>query len=216
MPTLAEDLLLLLLEDETGRLVTDGSATNHALAGAVLVDLVNAQRVRTEDKKLHVMDTSTLDEPVLEESLARLTEKSPLRAQRAVELLDGHVRKAVLDRLVERGLVRQEKSRVLGLFPRSKWPAVDSAHEDAIRAKLDDVLLRGAVPDERSGALISLLHAIDAVPKVVQGDKKALKARAKQISEGDWASEAVRKAVQAVQAAVTASILVASTAATTS
>jgi len=216
MPTLAEDLLLLLLEDETGRLITDGTSTDNALAGAVLVDLVNAGRVRAEGKKLHVMDTSSLDEPVLEDGLARMSEKAPMHPQRAVELLDRHVRQNVLDRLVARGLVRREKSKVLGLFPRSKWPAVDSAHEDAIRAKLTEVLVDGAEPDARSGALISLLYAIDAVHKVVEGDKRSLKAKAKKISQGDWASTAVRQAIESVNSAVTAAIVATSIGASTS
>jgi hypothetical protein len=42
-------------------------------------------------------------------------------------------------------------------------------------------------------------------------DKKAVKQRAKEISESEWAAEAVRKAVQEMQAAVTAAIVVAST-----
>ena len=212
MPTLAEDLLLLLLEDETGRLITDGTSTDHALAGAVLVDLVNAGRVAEEAKKLHVMDTSTLDEPVLEAGLTRLAEKAPVKPQRAVEVLTKDVRDAVLEQLEGRGLIRREKSRVLGLFPRTSWPAVDSAHENSVRAELTAALVGGERPSERAGTLIALLHAINVVPKVVEGDKKALKARAKEISEGDWASAAVRKSVQAVQAGVTAAVMVATTA----
>jgi hypothetical protein len=53
-----------------------------------------------------------------------------------------------------------------------------------------------------------LLHAVDAVPKVIRDapDKKALKRRAKQIAESEWAAAAVRSAVQAVQAASMAAI----------
>jgi hypothetical protein len=213
MPTLAEDLLLLLLEDETGRLITDGTSTDHALAGAVLVDLVNAGRVADEGKKLHVMDTSTLDEPVLEAGLTRLAEKAPVKPQRAVEVLTKDIRETVLEQLAGRGLIRREKSRVLGLFPRTSWPAVDSAHEDSVRAELTAALVGGAQPSERAGTLIALLHAINVVPKVVDGDKKTIKARAKEISEGDWASAAMRKSVQAIQTAVTAAVIVASTSA---
>ncbi|MCS7483439.1 GPP34 family phosphoprotein [Umezawaea endophytica] len=216
MPTLAEDLLLLLLDDDSGRLITDGTSTDRVLAGAVLVDLVNAGRVAEENGKLHVMDTAALDEPVLEAGLARLVEKAPAKPQRAVEVLAKHVRETVLEALAGRGLIRQDKDKVLGLFPRKTWPAVDSAHEDSVRAELTAALVGGERPGERAGALISLLHAIGGVPKVVEGDKKALKARAAEISDGDWAGVAVKKAVQAVQAAVTAAIVVASTAGTTS
>jgi hypothetical protein len=210
MPTLAEDLLLLLLDDDSGRLITNGTSADHALAGAVLVDLVNAGRLAEDGGKLHVMDTSSLDEPVLEAGLERLTEKAPSKPQRAVEVLTKNVRETVLAALAGRGLIRQDKDKVLGLFPRKTWPAVDSAHEDSLRAELTAALVGGEQPGERAGTLIALLHAIGVVPKVVEGDKKALKARAKEISEGDWAGVAVRKAVQAIQAAVTAAIVVAS------
>ncbi|HEX6343407.1 GOLPH3/VPS74 family protein [Umezawaea sp.] len=210
MPTLAEDLLLLLLDDDTGRLITDGTSTDHALAGAVLVDLVNAGRVAEEGGKLHVMDTALLDEPVLEAGLARLAEKAPAKPQRAVEVMTKNVRETVLEALAGRGLIRQDKDRVLGLFPRRTWPAVDSAHEDSVRADLTAALVGGERATERAGALIALLHAIGVVPKVVQGDRKALKARAGEISEGDWSGVAVRRAVRAVQAAVTAAAVVAS------
>jgi len=210
MPTLAEDLLLLLLDDDSGKLITDGTSTDHALAGAVLVDLVTAGRVAEEGGKLHVMDTAALDEPVLEAGLARLTEKAPAKPQRAVEALTKHVRETVLEALTGRGLIKQEKDKVLGLFPRKTWPAIDSAHEDSVRAELTAALVGGQQPSERAGTLIALLHAIGVVPKVVEGDRKALKARAKEISEGDWVGVAVKKAVQAIQAAVTAAVVVAS------
>ena len=216
MPTLAEDLLLLLLDDDSGRLITDGTTTDLALAGAVLVDLVNAGRVAEEGGKLHVMDTAALDEPVLEAGLTRFTEKAPAKPQRSVEVLRKNVRETVLEALAARGLIRQEKDKVLGLFPRKSWPAVDSAHEDAVRAELTAALVGGEQPGDRAGALIALLHAINAVPKVVVGDKKSIKARAEEIGEGDWASAAVKKAVQAIQAAVTAAIVVASTTGATS
>jgi hypothetical protein len=49
------------------------------------------------------------------------------------------------------------------------------------------------------------------VQKVVGSDtvglsKKEMKANAKQVAEGDWGSEAVRKAIDAMNAAVLASI----------
>jgi hypothetical protein len=56
--------------------------------------------------------------------------------------------------------------------------------------------------------LISMLHAVDQVPKVLGGDvdKRQVRARAKSIAEGEFAGEAVRKAVEAVRAAVVTSI----------
>ena len=47
-------------------------------------------------------------------------------------------------------------------------------------------------------------------------DKRALKRRAKEIADSDWAADAVKKAVSEMQAAITASIVVASSAAASS
>lgn len=44
-------------------------------------------------------------------------------------------------------------------------------------------------------------------------DRKVAKARADVLAEGDWATEGVRKAIQAAQAAVTAGVAAATSAA---
>lgn len=116
----------------------------------------------------------------------------------------------LLHRLEERGLVHPVKGKVFGLFPRTTWPAADRAHEDAVRTLLQGPLVHGLSADERTSALISLLAAVDHAHKVVDsGDvpAKEIRARAKLISDGDWAAKAVKDAVAAAQAAMTAAIV---------
>ena len=56
-------------------------------------------------------------------------------------------------------------------------------------------------------ALIALLQVTGLLPKVVTTeDKRALKARAKELTEGDWAAKAVKDAIDEVAAATTAAI----------
>lgn len=68
----------------------------------------------------------------------------------------------------------------------------------------------GTTPDERTGALVAMLSALNVVPKIVTDavDKRALKQRAKEIAESDWAADAVKKAVSEMQAAVTTAVVV--------
>jgi hypothetical protein len=219
MPSLAEDLVLLLFDDESGRPVVDWLSLDNAVAGVVLLELANSGRVSpAEDDeakpgRLVVRDDSATGDPVLDTALSRLDAK-PVKAQRAVEVLVKGTREAVLDQLAGRGLLRREESKVLGLFPRSTWPALDSAHENEVRSRLDAVLVRGEEPDAHIGGLVALLDAINAVHKVVDGDKKALRARAKEVAEGAWAGDAVKKAVQTVQTAIIAGMTAATTAST--
>ena len=65
--------------------------------------------------------------------------------------------------------------------------------------------------------LISLLHALKSEHRIVDPKehgltRNELQARAKEVSNGDWASEAVRQAIEAMMAGVMASITAASSA----
>ena len=60
-------------------------------------------------------------------------------------------------------------------------------------------------PTERTVALIALLQTTGQLTKVVstgdnREDKKALKAKAKALTEGDWAAAAVKQAIDEVYA----------------
>ena len=106
-------------------------------------------------------------------------------------------------------MLRRSTRKVMGILPRTVWPTVDSGHRRELRARLQDVLVAGATPDGRTAALVSLLVAVNAAHKVVDGDKKAVKARAKDIAAGDWAGAAVKKAIDAVNATIAVVIIAA-------
>lgn len=210
---LAEDLLLLLIDDATGKLVLDRTRLERALAGAVLVELVVAERVglsssdgAPRSRRIAVRDRSPMGDGVLDEAVDRLAGK-PARPGRAVEKLVKGLRQTLLTRIVDAGYVRQEHRRVLGVFPTTAWPAIHSDHEARLRAQLRSVLIGSSRPDVRASALIALLSAVDAVPKVFPGeDRREFVRRAKAIAEEDWAGRAVREAVNAVHAAVIAAV----------
>ncbi|MEM8905405.1 MAG: GPP34 family phosphoprotein [Actinomycetota bacterium] len=211
----AEELLLLLLDDESGKLRTGGFAdAGTAVGGALLVELSLRGAIELTDKERfrsrRVVPTADRPElpPLLADALADIEEQER-SASSLVSRLGKHRKDAVLDRLVEKGMVRRERDRVLGLFPRTRWPAEDERHEAEVRRRIDQALRAGGTADERTAALIALLSALDVVSSVVSLDEiggRELKRRAKAIAEGDWASKAVHDAVAAVQAAVIAAI----------
>ncbi|MFE3289687.1 GPP34 family phosphoprotein [Rhodococcus sp. NPDC059234] len=216
MTLLAEDLLLLLLDDDTGKPVVDGATLPRVLAGAVLLDLaldgvVEPAGAGGEVKKgrLVLRDRAVPTDPILAHAVSQLRGSKPMKPERAIEKLDKGLREAVLGRIVERGWVHQSKGKLLGIFPVKTWPAMDASHEQAVREGLRAVLLDGVAPESRTAALISLLSAVDAAHKVFpEADRKAIRKRAKAIAADEWAGAAVRKAVEAVNAAVMAAVIV--------
>ena len=219
---IAEDLVLLLLDDETGKL-EHATYLDTGIGGALLVELALAENVSVvkgdglwAQAKVHVSSASPPADPVLAEALGLVGEK-PRTAEDLVGRLGKKRRDVLLDRLRQRGIIKEKEHRTLGLIPRKRWPTVDSTHEAGVRRALGDVLLRGVLPDQRTAALVSLLSSLDLAHKVVDREDlpaREVKKRAKEVAEGDWAAKAVKDAVAAAQAAVTATVI-ASTAATT-
>ena len=221
---IAEDLLLLLLDDDSGKL-TGPTYLDTGIGGAVLVELALAGLVEVSKgsgiwarAKVRTTNAPTPSDPVLAEAVEVVRAKERT-AEDLVPRLGKKRRDVLLGRLRERGILEEREDRVLGLIPRRRWPAVDSSHEEDLRRAIGDVLVRGSRPEERTAALIAVLSALDLVHKVV--DREGLSAgdvkkRAKQIAEGDWAAKAVRDAITAAQAAVTAAMVATTTVATTS
>jgi hypothetical protein len=214
---IAEDLLLLLLDDDRGTLSM--SYPQPTLGGALLVELALVGVVRVEktsawrSAKVVAEPGVEVDDPLLRAALATVAEKER-SAQDLVNRLGKHLKDTLAERLVERGILQRVDDRVLGLFPRKRWPAVDSAHEEEVRRELAAVLVTGLTPTPRTGALIALLSAIDKAHKVVdrQGlPVREVRARAKEVAKGDWAAAAVKDAIAASTAAM-AAVIAASTA----
>lgn len=207
-----EDLVLLLTDDESGK-VSASTWTAYALAGALLVDLALAGAITVEEKQGFLHSPKVLPvagyvptDPLLAEAMAMITAK-PRSAQSFVQRHGSKTYRGIAARLAERGILRADHDRVLGLFPRTRWPAVDSTHERQVRTELEDVLLRGLSPQPRTAGLVALLAAVGQVHKVVRDPgvpAKQVKARAKEVAEGDWAAKAVKQAVDSAIAAMTA------------
>ncbi|OZD58056.1 GOLPH3/VPS74 family protein [Rhodococcus sp. 06-1460-1B] len=216
MTLIAEDLLLLLLDDESGKPSADSTKLPRVLAGALVVELALGGSLRItcpgeQTKKDHVV---VAGDPPADPLLRRVfdlvaTASRSMKPQKVIEKSQKNLAKELAARLVAQGFVTEKQDKVWGLFPTTTWPARDTSREKVLRDALRSALVDGTTPTPHSAALISLISAVDLTHKViVDADKKVLKTRAKQIAEGEWAGAAVRKAVSDVNAAVTAAIMV--------
>lgn len=222
---IAEDLLLLLLDDERGTL-QHATYLDTALGGALLVELSLGGHVEpvaqektwgfTPKDRIRVTGAVPGDD-VLRAAYDVVAEKERT-AQDLVARLGRKRRDPLLERLASRGVVRREEGKVLGLFPRTTWPEVDGRHEAEVRTHLESVLLRDGEPDDRTGALAALLSGLGVAHKVVAGDRPAreVKARAATVAAGDWASAGVKDAIASAEAAMVAAMAVTTTAVATS
>jgi len=211
MTLIAEDLLILLLDDAKGTVSMWGAA-NTALGGAVLAELAILGLVTVDEEtsfwrsaKVRTTGAAPADlDPLLAEALVTVAAKA-----RPASTLVTKVGKGLDDRLAaglaERRILERRDGKLLGLLPRTTWPTADTSREDQLRRSITVCLVDAGRPDERTAALIALLWAVDRAHKTVATNHalttRQLKKRAKEIAEGNWPAKAVKDALAAAASA---------------
>ena len=204
---IAEEYLLLTMNDKG---VSHVSSRELGVAGALLSELAAAEKVMLDERdRLSVLESTPTGDEVLDEALLRIEAKAGKKPKDALAAIGKGMPALLLERLSAKEVVQEDRHEVLGVRIWSGWPLVDPAPRDDLRAELLRVLTGVQEPDARTGALISLLQATSAwgsaLPKDVRPGVKAneIRASAKKISKGRWGSQAVKKAIDEITAAIT-------------
>lgn len=210
--TLAEEIMLLSLDDESGS-AKQRQAVSWAVSGGILLELVLAGRVSVAGKYLELTDTTPTGDQLLDSRTALIEIWLRGRSKRRVtEWLTKEQPKAVaaaLESLCKRGVVVEEKHKAFGVFPIRRYPEADGAIEGELRDRLRAVVLDGAEPDTRTAGLIALIHSAKlhalAFP---DSQRKLVAARMAEVANGQWAAKSVRAAIRDMQAAMVAVTMV--------
>jgi hypothetical protein len=217
---IAEEFLLLSLNNESGKPMLGHDRLGPALGGALVAELALMERIGvtphdagwSKRGRISITNLTPTDDPELDEAMRKLAESEGKKLKDVLSdfaskkvRLSYQLRERLLERLAKAGVVKEQEGTVLGFIPRTTWPAGDRAAEDDVRERLQSALVSELTPTERTLVLIALLQVTGLLPKVVTTeDKRALKARAKQLTEGDWAAKAVKDAIDEVTAATVA------------
>ena len=164
MLTLPEEIVLLVLDEESGALLPIPQRTlDSALAGAALMELALRDRIDSDPQTLWVIDNSPVDEPYLDQLLVQLSEADNKRdSETWIQRLSedsGAIQEEALRRLVERGVLREEEKRFLWVFESRRYPMIDGKEEREVKLRIMGVLFSEEIPDPRDVALISLVDA---------------------------------------------------------
>jgi hypothetical protein len=207
--SMPEEIMLLLLDDETGKPVgLPGPAGDLALAGAILMELALAGRLDSDLDRLHLHDAARTGDALLDGVLARIAADGTERTSRwwIQSLAKGAqpLRAAMLDRLVADGVLRRQEDRFLWVFPERRYPKAAGRRETAeVRARLRAVLLQDGIPDPRDALLIGLCRAAGLVPLLLDGAEAAAAARRiEDIARLEELSRSLGAAVRDVYAAL--------------
>jgi Golgi phosphoprotein 3 GPP34 len=220
---LAEELLLLVTDDASGRLAVPGTQVDVALGGANLLELTLMHKVdlsgpgdEGQPGRIIIRDPSPAGDEVLDTALATIIAHQGQRPSAVIRPLSKNLRRTLYRRLADRGVVRAERGKILGVFPARRWPAQDASDEAEVRRLITQALAQQTTPDTRTAAVIALVHALRYEHEIIDPQlyglsRRQLRARAEEISKGDWAAETVRKAIDEMITAVAAASATAAT-----
>jgi len=170
----SEEVLLLLLDDNDGVFLSVGKRTLElALTGSVMMELAFADRIDTDARRgpVTVIDRAPTGNPSLDQTLERIAQDGETRDVREwIETLSEEstatIQEQTLARLVERGILRRERSNLLQesiqhlwIFRSPRYFVVDSAAKHAVQRRLTEVLFSDDVPHPRDVALVCLIAA---------------------------------------------------------
>ena len=197
--TLGEEILLLSLDDTTGEARLP-LRTPYAIAAAALLERALSGAGDAVDG---AEGADGSGEGALPDDIGKW-----IHAHSTAEY------EAALRGVLDKGLIRKEKRRVLLVFRTTRYPEADGTVESALRGRLAEVVLEGAEPDPRTAALISLLHHGElqtlAFPDADSEDSPARR-RMAEIADRHWADPALRRMAEtaaATAAALTAAAMV--------
>lgn len=199
-PTLAEDLLLLLMQPGSGAIAGEGTLF-YTLAGAVLTELGFAQNVRTGSglsggATVEAVADRRPADPLLRTAWEYVAGK-PRGVQTVLAAMGPTLRQPLLERLTDRGDVRRVQRRSLGLFTRSALVVGQNGRRDRLLADVRAVLVDKADRGPRVEALAALLYASGTLPQFDRDIPwtSAMVARAEELTAGNWGADAAANAV---------------------
>ncbi|GGI07120.1 GOLPH3/VPS74 family protein [Isoptericola cucumis] len=215
-PSLAEDLLLLLFQPDSGTIAGENTLF-YVLGGAVLADLGLGEHVRTCTGRGGTTTVVAVEERppsdhVLRSAWEYVTDK-PRGVQTALAAVGPPLRGPLLDRLVDRGDIRRRTRKALGLFNTTVLED-GSGRRARLLSDVHQVLVDGTVPTPRTAALAALLSGSGTLPQFHREIPwtSTVIARAKELEQGHWGADATAEAVaRTVTATIVSSVVIAAT-----
>jgi hypothetical protein len=198
VPRIAEELLLLLLDNASARPELEREPYERVLSAAVLLDLAHACRIRPAMDcepvgagRLVVLHASGPVDPLTVPALQLLL-RHPLRPAAAIPKLRRTIPTALLQHLECTGQVRQIALPTKRFKRCYAWPLTDRSRASSARAALLSALFDGHRPDPITASIISLLYSVDGLGVLLSLNDRGrewVRNRAGEIAIGGWITE---------------------------
>jgi len=199
MAPIAENVLLMLLDNPEEQPRLERSPLGRVLATALILDLASDCRVRPTlaDEQLPAGHLVALEGPVPLDPSVRptlaLLEQRPITAADAIAALRKHAEDTVLDQLLRTGQIHQvQLSSHKVRRNHYRWPLKNRGRVAVLRSEVIGALFENRTPAPATAAVICLLNEVRALGAVLELNDAGVRVvdeRAHEIAAGGWADE---------------------------
>lgn len=208
--TFAEEIMLLLLDDEEGEMASvDAWMLKCILAGAVLMDLALRDRIDTDLEHLFIIDETPTGDTSLDTTLSILagSKNDDRRSAKSwiEQIASGSENFALvaLKRLVTRGILVEQENRFLWRLQSRTYPMIDGEAEREVRARIQAILFSDEVPDPHDIVIINLADSCGLFGAILgDHDSEQIRERIEHIRHMDLIGQAMTNAIREIQGAV--------------
>ena len=204
MLSLSEEILLLALDDASGRLLPlPERALDIALSATVVMGLHNEKRIEVTPPTVTVLDNTPTGDTIFDEMLRDIEKHPQSKLSGHIHRISGHanhIRKATLENLVKKNVLECKEEKVFWILPSKRYPLADDHEEVIAKERIRNVLLEGKKAKAWDIDMIALLEACDLLRTLLSKEElEAAQERIKELESRDPIGIAVIESVAEVQ-----------------
>ena len=177
MMRFAEELLLLLRDEDGTFSRAPEWLARYALGGAVLMDLALENRIDTDAHRLFLVDSTPVEDRLLDPVLAEIagaagTHDALYWVEHATRHAD-EIREVALERLVKNAVLEMPDDRYLWIFGTRRYSVVNAEAERELQQRINAALLSDVIPDPRDIVIVTLADGCGLVEHLLPADELA-------------------------------------------
>ena len=163
--SLSEELLLITLDDESGKLLDSIKPFSFdiAIAASLIMELTLKGKLDTDAKKLFVVSSEETGDVILDQALAIIVaEKNSLSTSDWLSRFAHYgdtLSDKIIESLVNKGVVQLVEKRLLWVLKTRAYPATSGIEEREVRSRIMQLLNNDEIPNPSDALLIGLLRA---------------------------------------------------------
>jgi hypothetical protein len=163
--TLAEELLLIVLDDSSGKLFPTAKpfAIDVAIAASLIMELTLNGRIDTDSEKLFVISSKPTGNQILDDVLFEIDAENTNITTSAwltrIAQKGESLNQLIIDGLVNRGILMSVEKRLLWVFKTRVYPPASGIEEREVKARVMHLINSDEIPNPRDSLIVGLLRA---------------------------------------------------------